>query len=450
MPTGLPRPARTPSRRRRASLPVRAALAAALLLAGAPAPAQDAGREPPRAPTPVGVPAPDRTPAAPRTPAPTGRHAVGRRLVAWVDSSRRDPADTARWRPVLAWVWYPAARRGDTAEVALPGPWGDRRAEANAAKIGPDAAAAMRALRVHARTGARWAPGVGRAPVLLFTPGNGWLPTDYGVLVEELASHGYVVVGVAPVGLADVVRLPDGRMAPKTLGVGAAIARDQVHAHDDVLHVLGRLAALDGAGEDAPGAFLRGRLDLRRVGALGHSLGGTTALAVAARDARVRAALNLDGDPMDTVVALRPRQPLLLVSSEVPTLAEAPAGRDSAWYALTAAGLARSEQRRSADWAAIASAAASAERVRLLGARHLDFTDAALASALVVGAERRWARWGPIDGARALRLGADLALAFFDHTLRGRPAAAVLRDPARVAPELRRVTPPEAGATALR
>jgi hypothetical protein len=39
--------------------------------------------------------------------------------------------------------------------------------------------------------------------------------------------------------------------------------------------------------------------------------------------------------------------------------------------------------------------------MRLVGARHLDFTDAALAAPLVAGAERRWARWGPIDGARS-------------------------------------------------
>jgi pimeloyl-ACP methyl ester carboxylesterase len=246
-----------------------------------------------------------------------------------------------------------------------------------------------------------------------------------------------------------VVRFPDGRTVSKTLGVGPAIARDQVHAHDDALHLLGRLAALDrgdaggagSAGAREERAFLRGHLDLARVGAFGHSLGGTTALAVAARDPRVRAALNVDGDPMGAVVAVRPRQPLLFVSSEVPSLAEAPPGRDSAWYALTAAGLARSERRRTGEWAQIASGAAHARRVRLVGARHLDFTDAVLSAPLVEGAERRWSRWGPIDGARALRVTADLTRAFFDHTLHGRPASELLTDPARRYPELQLVAP---------
>lgn len=373
-------------------------------------------------------------------PAPSGPHAVGRRPLAWVDSGRRDPVDTTRARAISGWIWYPAARPGAgaaaPAEPALPGRWGDLRAAASATKIGPAAAEAMRTLRVHAVTDAPWAPDVGRAPVLVFTPGNGWLPTDYSVLVEDLASHGYVVVGVAPAGLADVVVHADGRVVPRTLGVGAAIADDQRHAHDDVLHVLRRLPALD-AAPDSPA---RGRLDLARIATLGHSLGGTTALVAAARDTLVRAAVNLDGDAMGVVLEARPRQPLLFVSHEVPPMDEAPSARDSTWRELTRQGLERSERRRTGEWARLSSQAASARRVRVLGARHLDFTDAALAQSLVAGAERRWMRWGPVEGARALRVTADLVRAFLDHTLLGRPSE-LLDHPERRYGELRLLTP---------
>lgn len=173
----------------------------------------------------------------------------------------------------------------------------------------------MRVIGVHAITDAPWALSVERAPVLVFAPGHGWLATDYSVLLEDLASHGYVIIGIAPVGLADVVRLRDGRTVRKTLGEGAAIAEDQAHVHRDVRHLLSRLAALD-ADVQAP---WHGHLDLRRVGAFGHSLGGTTALVAAATDSIVRAAINLDGDAMGTVTEVRPRQPLLFVSSELPT-----------------------------------------------------------------------------------------------------------------------------------
>jgi dienelactone hydrolase len=368
------------------------------------------------------------------TPAVTGPHAVGRLPFELVDSSRRDPVDSALPRVVAGWIWYPAAREGvQELERALPGEWGDLRASASAARIGDTAAEAMRALVVHARTGAPWATIVIRAPVLVFTPGNGWLPTDYSVLLEDLASHGYVVIGVAPLGFADIVRLRDGRTIRKTLGVRAAIGEDQVHAHRDVQYLLSRLHDLD-ANPQTP---WRGHLDLARVGAFGHSLGGTTAFVTAAADSLVRAAVNLDGDAMDDVTEIRPRQPLLLVSHEEPPMTEAPPAPNPEWTERTRQGMERSERRRSEEWSRISSRATGAERVRLVGARHLNFTDAALVSTLVEGPQRRWMRWGPIDGARGLRITADLVRAFFDHTLRGRPTDELLVRPERTYPELR-------------
>ena len=371
------------------------------------------------------------------TPAPTGSFGVGRLPFELVDSSRSDPADGAHSRVVAGWIWYPATHgAAEGQERALPGEWGDLRAAASAAKLGASAAEAMRTLTVHATTRAPWAPAVTRAPVLLFAPGNGWLPTDYSVLLEDLASHGYVVVGLAPVGLADVVRLRDARTIRKTLGVGAAIGDDQLHAHRDALYLLSHLADFD-ADKSAPWFE---HLDLERIGTFGHSLGGTTALVAAFEDSLVRAAINLDGDAMGTVTEVRPRVPLLYVTSEVPSMDEAPPAPNPAWTEATRQGLARSELRRSGEWSRISSRATHAVRIELRGAHHLNFTDAALVSSLIEGPQRRWMRWGPIDGARGLRITADLVLGFFDHTLLGRPAEELLARPERRYPELRLVT----------
>ncbi len=150
----------------------------------------------------------------------------------------------------------------------------------------------------------------------------------------------------------------------------------------------------------------------------------------------MRAVVNLDGDAMGDVARLQPPQPLLFVSHERPSMDEAPAGRDSAWYGLMAAGLTRSEARRTGEWAHVSARAHAAWRVRVRGVRHLNCTDAALATPLVTGAERRWMRWGPIDGRRGLQLATALVREFLDHTLRGAPEPALLRDPGRVHPAL--------------
>jgi len=82
---------------------------------------------------------------------------------------------------------------------------------------------------------------------------------------EHLASWGYVVA---------IPRLPDdveGRIT-------------------DVQAVLSYLEAQT----DTPGSFLYQKVDINRLAAAGHSFGGATVLALAARDSRVKAAVALD------------------------------------------------------------------------------------------------------------------------------------------------------------
>jgi dienelactone hydrolase len=334
----------------------------------------------------------------------------------WTDSSRRDPVDSTRPRELPVWIWYPAAAAPDAElQPVLPPEWQARRIETLTPKLGPAVARAAGSLKVHARIAAPWQASASRRPVLLFTPGLGWLPSDYSVLLEDLASHGYVVVGLASPGFADVVHFADGRDVVRTLGIGEKIGTDQSIVHADAAFVLHRLREI----ADDPHGLLHGRVDLTRIGAFGHSLGGTTALMLAARDSIVRAAVNIDGDPMGDVVSITPRQPLLLLSSESPTIAEAPPGVPSDRLELMRQGLERSELRRTSDWMRNSADASHAYRVRLLGTQHLDFEDAALFSSWLTTPKERWMKVGPIDGARALAVTAEVVRTFFDVTLRG-------------------------------
>lgn len=372
-------------------------------------------------------------PSALTIPSPTGPHAVGRRLVTWTDHNRRDPINGSHDRELPAWIWYPAAAAASGGESSLPGPWGERRLEALERRFGTPVAKAMRDLHVTARTDAPLVPGTSRMPIVIFTPGLGWLPTDYSVLIEDLASHGYVVVGLAPPGFAEVVRLSDGREVRRTLGVGAAINTDQTHLFDDTLFAIRQMQRLDG---DAT-AFLRNRLDLERIGALGHSIGGIASVVAAAREPSVRAAINIDGDPMAEAVDVRPHQPLLLISSESPAATEAPAEPVAERVAQMQQGLERSEMRRTSDWTRMSHGAVKAYRIRVVGSRHLNFTDVALASSLLVTPAERWMKMGPIDGTRGLTVTTALIRGFLAHYLLDRADDAVLRAPHVRFPETR-------------
>jgi hypothetical protein len=105
--------------------------------------------------------------------------------------------------------------------------------------------------------------------------------------------------------------------------------------------------------------------------------------------------------------------------------------------ALVRQGLERSELRRTGDWVRMSESSRDARRIRILGTRHLDFEDAALASAWLVTPKERWMRVGPIDGARSLAITAELVRVFFDHTLRGAGDDGLLSAPERRFPEVR-------------
>jgi pimeloyl-ACP methyl ester carboxylesterase len=342
-------------------------------------------------------------------PTPTGPYAVGRQAFVWTDSTRREPTDTTRWRQVSAFVWYPAAvHKGAEAQVSLPPEWETLRLESLRTKLGPDIANAMREFSVHAQTNATLLPASSRLPVLLFTPGLSWLATDYSVLIENLVSHGYIVVGFSPTGFSNPVVFPDGRVVGQTLGNGASIATEQHYIEEDALLVLREIRQLDAQG------FLRGRVDLGRIGAFGHSIGGATSFAIAARDTAIRAAINIDGDVMGDVREVRPHQPLLLINSDLPTPEEFPSDWPAKRVELTRQGFERSEKRRTDEWTALSSESASANRVRINGTLHLNFTDAALVSARAQPREARWMKFGSIDPDRGLTITSELVRSFFD------------------------------------
>src|SRR6185369_11971610 len=117
---------------------------------------------------------------------------------------------------------------------------------------------------------------------------------------------------------------------------------------DDTKLVLDRLPALP--RETAAGR-LAASLDLTRLGAFGHSMGGVTSAQFCVDDRRCRAGLNLDGIPQyGTMIDSSMPRPFLMVYSERP-------GR---------AGASDPIYRRAAH---------PYYRVDVHGTRHLDFSD---------------------------------------------------------------------------
>jgi hypothetical protein len=146
--------------------------------------------------------------------------------------------------------------------------------------------------------------GDARYPVAIFMPGGGMKGLTYHVLVEDLASHGWIVAAIDPPYNARAVRLPDGRVLgnlpreergwppPQGPEEEQRFYKERiVHWSHDVSFVIDQLEVLE-AGD---GPFAK-RLDLAKgVGVFGHSRGGQAAGTVRLLDERVRGGINIDG-----------------------------------------------------------------------------------------------------------------------------------------------------------
>jgi dienelactone hydrolase len=251
------------------------------------------------------------THSAVRLPAPTGLARVG---TTTLELATKRPetftaaADDTRRVPVQ--LWYPAA----AADGCIAPPYMDAvTARAVADELPADFA---ERVRFDACRDAPVAPGGERYPVVLYSHGLGATRFGSTSLLEELASRGFVVAAIHHTYGSRMTVLADGTAAAWDESQWSS--PPQIDAHhqvwvEDARDVLTFLAELDAR----KGFPLAGRLDLERVGYVGHSFGGATAVATALLDKRIRAVVDLDGRMFPSVPKpIRLDVPLLVLLNQ--------------------------------------------------------------------------------------------------------------------------------------
>ena len=258
---------------------------------------------------------------------PTGPFVVGRTILRWMDRSRREDAlpNVDMRREVVAFVYYPASATGSWADY-YPGLTGlgatpdTKILEKHFGSAWPAVSAGL--VRSHAYEDAPFLNGPGLCPVLVFSPGGGAPLAAYSVQLEEMASHGYVVVGLEhPYDTALIIQ-PGHRLIPFIDRMPHETAQTAAWLEADVQQVLRWVADTKFALDEIQNLSQRrdtpffGHLDLSRIGVYGHSLGGMAAARLCQTDSRIHACLNQDGEmfgipfggtePIPSVIATQP------------------------------------------------------------------------------------------------------------------------------------------------
>ncbi|WP_166805822.1 alpha/beta fold hydrolase [Jeotgalibacillus sp. R-1-5s-1] len=134
----------------------------------------------------------------------------------------------------------------------------------------------------------------GPFPVVLFAHGLGGIRNQNTFQVEELASHGYIVIGIDYPGYAAATVYPDGRVITDEHQhlVGAQV--EELDQHIDTWADTS-LFVLDQLEDTQPFNHIQQQMDLNHIAFIGHSYGGATAAYLLQKDERIKAAINMDG-----------------------------------------------------------------------------------------------------------------------------------------------------------
>ncbi|MEW6127789.1 MAG: hypothetical protein AB1757_12195 [Acidobacteriota bacterium] len=250
---------------------------------------------------------------------PTGKFAVGTHEYLWIDRKREEPftQDPADRRRLIVRVWYPAEKveGKETSRYVLSA---DEFPEKSIYRRGVN-------LKTNAVTDAPIAKGNTRFPVLVYQPGGGTARFVGTFQAEHLASHGYIVISADHPGFSDTILFPDGTRFQADMML---MPKETGNFRDDVLknwewldkqvfpiwvadakYVLDKLEELD----KATGQLFYKRLDLSRIGMMGWSFGGATAIQMSRDDPRVKAVVDQDGQLFGDVRDKGTHRPVMLM-----------------------------------------------------------------------------------------------------------------------------------------
>lgn len=251
-------------------------------------------------------------------PKPTGPFEVGMNSRHLIDDSRHDSKQKAR--ELMIQIWYPAELENNSKDIQYESfpyeEWSGTlefifsvpRYLFEYLKYGQTNS--IKDIAVSNKED--------KYPILLFSHGFGSTRMQSISQMEELASHGYIVVSVDHTNDAAYTKFPDGREVTNqadaySYSYDIEDEKDVKTRSKDMGHVLNQLTMLNGKD---PQSLFTGKMDMDKIGIFGHSYGGSTAAQALLDDSRISAGINIDGPLHEPVASSGFEQPFMFILNE--------------------------------------------------------------------------------------------------------------------------------------
>jgi len=273
-------------------------------------------------------------------PTTSGLYGVGQRAFHWVDKNRKesyvdDPEHP--YREIMAYVFYPAQKNKNATRVRQ-----DPRVIENIKTYFSQLTGlpkflftSLRYAATNATPDAQVASSERKFPVIVFSPGSPALPRSYSWLLEEIASHGFVVVGINHTYVTSETFFPDGKTAswvyPKVKKrlrkmVLAGRLSEQDYARwvtewglknfyttyvEDIRFAVAKIQELADQGSEFWSA-----VNPDKIGVLGQSFGGSAVVRACRVDDRIKCGINMDGSIRSEDAQVMFEKPFLFLIGE--------------------------------------------------------------------------------------------------------------------------------------
>jgi len=281
-------------------------------------------------------------------PRPSGKYFIGVTYLSFIDDNRKEIFDSTQesQREITVKAWYPSDLQSDPEPYLMT-------AEAEFAMKYLQFPSMYKDLKTNASRDLPVSSKEGKYPVLIFSHGWGEHFSQNTILMEELASHGYIVFSISHHYECKFSSYPDGRlihiemgnprfqkimkeqMNPTAMGLFAKLenaASDEERVQvflemettlpiiltespkywaEDIAFLIDQLTIMNG-GDNR----FQNRLDMDRIGVFGMSLGGLATSVICSTDKRIKAGVNIDGGFYGASVDGKYQVPFMFLNSK--------------------------------------------------------------------------------------------------------------------------------------